>query len=132
VLSPPGGPLGTVDDLSAESFGPAGVPVGTIGATGGAGGAEIDVDGPATVVLAVPAGKGWTAVADGRELPSLTVDGWAQAWQAPDGSSRVRLRYSSVEELRVAAGVAALGWVAVLLLAVSSRSRTRRPGMPRR
>jgi arabinofuranan 3-O-arabinosyltransferase len=132
VLSPPGGALGTVDEVSAEGFGSAGVPVGTIGATGGAGGAEIDVDGPATVVLAVPAGKGWTAVADGRELPPLTVDGWAQAWQAPDGSSRVRLRYSSVDELRVAAGAAALGWVAVLLLAVSSRSRTRRPGMPLR
>jgi arabinofuranan 3-O-arabinosyltransferase len=133
VLSPPGGALGTVDELSdAVTGAPAGVPVGTIGLGAGGGGADIDVDGPATIVLAVPAGKGWTAVADGRELPSLTVDGWAQAWQAPDGTGRVSLRYSSVEELRVAAGVAVLGWVAVLLVAASSRSRTRRPGMPRR
>lgn len=132
VLSPPGGALGTVDELSSGSVPPAGLPAGTIGAAGG-GGADVDVDGPATIVLAVPAGKGWIAVADGRELPSLTVDGWAQAWQAPEGTSRVSLRYSSVEELRVAAGVAVLGWVAVLLLAVvPSRSRARRPGMPRR
>lgn len=126
VLAAPGSALGTVDQPASGAVGAAaGVPAGTVDA---ADGADLEVDGPATVTLAVPAGTGWTAVSDGQELPSLTVDGWAQAWQAPVGTSRLSLRYSAVEELRVAAGAAALGWLAVLLLAaVPSRSRTRLP-----
>lgn len=126
VLSPPDGVLGPVDEVATDVGATALVPAGVIGPSSGPMATDIDVNGPATIVLAVPAGTGWTAVVDGRELPDLTVDGWAQAWQAPAGTRSVTLRYSSGEVLRLAAGVSTLGWAVVFLLVVSRRSRTHR------
>jgi arabinofuranan 3-O-arabinosyltransferase len=87
----------------------------------------VDVAGAVSLTLAVPSGTGWEATVDGRELPSITVDGWAQAWLLPEGASQVSLRYASGEALRLVVGVAVLGWIAVLLVASGVRPRTRRP-----
>ena len=89
VLAPPDGALGEVDELDeiagiGDVTTPAAVvPAGTIGPRPVTQVVDVDGDAPSTLVLAVPAGKGWTAVADGRELPSLTVDGWAQGGRCP-------------------------------------------------
>lgn len=126
VLSPPDGVLGDVGEASSDNDVAASVAAGVIDPDPSRA-RTIDVDGPATLSLAVPAGTGWSAVADGRQLPAFTVDGWAQAWQVPEGVSQVSLRYSSGEVLRLAAGAGVLGWVAVLLLALGVGPRTRRP-----
>lgn len=127
VLTSPDGALGEVDEIGTGTDGGGVVPAGTIGPRPLSQVVEVDPTGQATLALAVPAGKGWTAVADGRQLPRLTVDGWAQAWQVPEGVSRVTIRYSSGEVLRWATGLAALGWVLVVVLALWSPARTRRP-----
>ena len=87
--------------------------------------AVVDVDGVHRRRFSspCPAGKGWTAVVDGRQLPSLTVDGWAQAWKVPEGASRVTVRYSSGEVLRWTAGAALSGWALVIALALWSSDR---------
>ncbi|NPD06388.1 DUF3367 domain-containing protein [Nocardioides sp. zg-1308] len=125
VLAPPDGFLGDVAELGSAVDAPASLPAGVIAVDPD--GRSVEVDGPSTVALAVPAGTGWSAVADGAELPTLTVDGWAQAWQVPEGAERVSLRYSSVEVLRVAAGAGAFGWLLVLAVALGLRPRRRRP-----
>lgn len=72
-----------------------------------------------TAVLAVPAGSGWVARGSEGALQPLTVDGWAQAWSVPAGVERVELRYSAGGVLRGWVGFTAVGWVLVVLLAVS-------------
>ena len=129
VLASPDGVLGEVDEEGSGADAGGGVPAGTIGSRPTTQVVDVDVDGQATLALAVPAGKGWTAVADGRELPTLTVDGWAQAWQVPEGVDRVTVRYASGEVLRWAAGLAVSGWALVVVLALwSSARRPRSPG----
>ncbi len=127
VLARPDGALGEVDEVDeiATAIDDTGavVPAGTIGPRPVAQVVDVDGDAPSTLVLAVPAGKGWTAVVDGRELPSLTVDGWAQGWTVPEGASRVTVRYASGEVLRWAAGAALSGWVLVIALALWSSDR---------
>lgn len=132
VLASPDGVLGQVDGDGAGGDSGGAVPTGTIGARPRTQVLDVDPDGPATLVLAVPAGKGWVAVADGRELGSLTVDGWAQAWQLPEGVARVSVRYASGEVLRWVAGTAAAGWALVVLLALWSPVGARRPRVPTR
>ena len=118
VLSPPDGPLGAVDSDARADDPSDPVPAGTMGVDPDS--RRIDVSGTAgparTLVLAVPAGKGWTASAAGKDLRPLTVDGWAQAWEVPEGAAEVSVRYSAGESLRLAAGGGVLGWAAVLLL----------------
>ncbi len=120
VLASPDGVLGEVDEEGSGADAGGGVPAGTIGSRPTTQVVDVDADGQATLALAVPAGKGWTAVADGRELPTLTVDGWAQAWQVPEGVDRVTVRYASGEVLRWAAGLAVSGWALVVVLALWS------------
>lgn len=136
VLASPDGVLGEVDedgvDAGADADSGDVVPAGTIGARPRTRVLDVDPDEPATLVLAVPAGTGWAAVADGRELGSLTVDGWAQAWQVPEGVARVSVRYASGEVLRWVAGPAVAGWALVLLLALWSPAGARRPRKPAR
>ena len=132
VLSRADGPLGEVDRAAVVDDPGALVPVGTIATRPDDRVVDVVGDGPATLALAVPAGKGWTAVADGRELPSLTVDGWAQAWTVPEGASRVTVRYASGEALRWTAGAASSGWALVVVLALWSPAGSRRAGPRRR
>ncbi|ROR91414.1 4-amino-4-deoxy-L-arabinose transferase-like glycosyltransferase [Nocardioides aurantiacus] len=89
---------------------------------------DLPVPGPGTrtVVLAVPAGTGFAARADGVRLRSVTVDGWAQGWVVPEGIDRVSLDYSAGASLRTGAGLGLLGWLAVLGVLVLPRSRNRR------
>ena len=128
VLSPLDGPLGTVDIATADP-GPAPVPAGILSvsaaepsvALGSAGS-----DTQRTLTVAVPAGSGWAASGRGKELASVTLDGWAQAWLVPAGVQRVDLTYSAVDSLRLSAGLASVGWAFVLVLVVLSRRRSRR------
>ncbi|NYE38744.1 arabinofuranan 3-O-arabinosyltransferase [Nocardioides cavernae] len=126
VLSEPGGPLGTVDGSVQDDVAP-GLPAGVIDPRPRTSTLATGTDGRATLVLSVPAGRGWTATAGGQRLEDLTVDGWAQAWEVPAGAGDVTVRYASGERLRWVSAVAALGWSAVLLLAAVGGSRTRRP-----
>lgn len=82
--------------------------------------------GTRTVVLALPAGAGFSARADGTPLRSVTVDGWAQGWIVPEGVERLSLGYSAGESLRLAAGLGLLGWSAVLGVLAVPRARRRR------
>jgi arabinofuranan 3-O-arabinosyltransferase len=132
VLSRSDGPLGEVDQTDAVDDTGAVVPAGTISPRPGARVVDVDGDAPATLVLAVPAGKGWTALADGQELPSLSVAGWAQGWTLPEGASRVTVRYASGEVLRWTAGPALSGWALVLALALWSSAGSRRTRVPGR
>ncbi|HXL94769.1 MAG TPA: alpha-(1-_3)-arabinofuranosyltransferase family protein [Streptosporangiaceae bacterium] len=62
---------------------------------------------------------GWQAVADGRVLQALRLDGWKQAWLLPAGTSGVvRLTYTpqSVYRVAVIGGLAGAGLVAVVAL----------------
>src|SRR5207247_9290830 len=43
------------------------------------------VKGPATVVLPVPAGRGWSAWVGGTRLEPSTVRGWEQGFGVPQG-----------------------------------------------
>jgi arabinofuranan 3-O-arabinosyltransferase len=132
VLARSDGTLGEVDEIDAVDDTGAVVPAGTIGPRPGPRVVDVDADAPSTLVLAVPAGKGWTAVVDGRELPSLTVDGWAQGWTVPEGASRVAVRYASGEVLRWTAGAALSCWVLVIALALWSSAGSRRRRVPGR
>lgn len=125
VLSEPGGPLGTVNDAVQDDVA-LGLPAGVIDPDPRTRTVPTGTDDAATLVLSVPAGRGWSASADGRPLERLTVDGWAQAWQVPAGAGQVTVRYASGERLRRVSAVAVLGWLAVLLLVAVDRSRTRR------
>lgn len=128
VLSPPDGPLGDVSEPGLQHVARAGVGsplAGVIGPDPGV--SRVDVAGAASLSLAVPSGTGWIATVEGRELSPVTVDGWAQGWVVPDGVERVSLSYASGGVLRLAVGVAALGWLAVLVMASGARGGTRRP-----
>jgi GT2 family glycosyltransferase len=45
------------------------------------------VEGPATVLLPMPADSGWRATAGGSELEQATAFGWGQAFRVPDAVS---------------------------------------------
>lgn len=116
ALSPADGPLGRIDEMSS-SDGPQPLPMATVGTTG----SEIldlpEADRDGTLVVAVPAGEGWTARAGGELLPPVTVERWAQGWLVPAGTNQVRLDYSPAGSLRWAAGAGLTGWVVVLAVA---------------
>lgn len=131
VLAPPGGKLGDVDEPELLGEDDVVTPLDVdLDALAGRWGAAVDVDlrgsGTRTVVLASPAGRGWTARADGARLRSVTVDGWAQGWVVPAGVERVSLTYSAGASLRLGAGVGVLGWLLVLGIAVARPLLTRR------
>lgn len=86
--------------------------------------------GTRTVVLAVPAGTGWSARVEGTRARSVTVDGWAQGWVVPAGVERIDVAYEAGGSLRRAVGLGMLGWLGVVGVALgdvrSVRARRRR------
>ncbi len=128
VLARPDGALGEVDEpvSRVDDAGGAGIPAGTIGVRPRLRVVEVDGTTSSTLALAVPAGKGWVASASGRELASLTVDGWAQGWEVPQGVGPVTIRYASGELLRWAVALGASGWALVLALVCRPWARSRR------
>jgi arabinofuranan 3-O-arabinosyltransferase len=127
ALSPPDAASGPVDTAAGTTESSTPLPSGLVGAAAthhlaiGAGGVR-------TLALAVPTGTGWAAHAEGRALEPVVVDGWMQGWVLPSGTDRVTLTYSASVLLRAAVGVASLGWLTVLVVALvpgSFLSRTR-------
>lgn len=85
-------------------------------------------DGTRTVVLAVPAGTGWSARAEGARVRPVTVDGWAQGWVVPAGLERIDVSYEAGGSLRLGLGLGLLGWLGVVAVALAGvrPARTRR------
>ena len=71
-----------------------------------------------TVVLAVPVGTGWHARSENGALPPVVVDGWAQGWVVPAGTTQVRLDYSPADTLGPSVGAGAIAWGLILLVAL--------------
>jgi hypothetical protein len=75
----------------------------------------------------VPWSEGWSARADGRSLPILTVNGAFLGVKLPEGTSRVELRFVPPGFL---AGCAAFALSALAVLALAVRGRTSGPAAP--
>jgi arabinofuranan 3-O-arabinosyltransferase len=69
------------------------------------------------LVVRENANTGWTATMSGRVLEPVTVDGWAQGWVVPAGSTgEVRLEYGPQRLFTAALGIGAVAGVVLLVL----------------
>jgi hypothetical protein len=99
IGAPEGGALWSVAPLAARArFDPerAGAPIVPLNSREVAAAGLVPDDwAGGRVVLADPTDPGWRATLDGRELVPVVEDGWAQAWELPEGSSgRVAIEYA--------------------------------------
>jgi arabinofuranan 3-O-arabinosyltransferase len=78
-----------------------------------------DDDVDRTLVLSVPAGTGWHADSAEGALPSVIVDGWAQGWVVPAGTTELTLDYSPADVLGPSVATGAVAWGLVLLAALA-------------
>ena len=93
---------------------------------------RIDVDAPDPSILVVRNAwdEGWSSTLDGRSVPLLRVDGFAQGVAVPEGRHTVRLVY---REPAIGRGIALsivawLGLLAVLVVTLLRSRRARSPG----
>jgi arabinofuranan 3-O-arabinosyltransferase len=74
------------------------------------------------------ASDGWTARLDGRELTSVVVDGWRQAWLVPAGDGGdVHIEYGPRRPFLLFLWIGALGVLSVVALAVWPQGRSGSP-----
>lgn len=93
---------------------------------------KITIEGTTTsdsfLIIRENANAGWTATLGNEQLAPITIDGWAQAWLVPRGSSgEVSLSFTPQRLYVVGLGGGLMLALVLVGLAVASRGRVSRP-----